>query len=86
MRSKGNAANIYYAQDDFKKFIGVNKSSSDVIDVLFDDGKPQKVLFLRDLEGTTYPMRQINHNELRLRGFNWLDAKRPKSKFDILSN
>jgi lipopolysaccharide export system protein LptA len=86
MRSKGNAANIYYALDDYKKFIGVNKSSSDVIDVLFDDGKPQKVLFLRGLEGTTYPMRQINHNDLRLRGFNWQDAKRPKSKFDILSN
>jgi hypothetical protein len=86
MRSKGNAANIYYAQDDFKKFIGVNKSSSDVIDVLFDDGKPQKVLFLRGLEGTTYPMRQINHNEIKLRGFSWLDGKRPKSKFDILSN
>ncbi len=86
MRSKGNAANIYYAQDDFKKFIGVNKSTSDIIDVLFDDGKPQKVLFLRGLEGTTYPMRQINHDELKLRGFNWQNTKRPKSKFDILSN
>ncbi|MEI6263712.1 MAG: OstA-like protein [Sphingobacteriia bacterium] len=86
MRSKGNAANIYYAQDDYKKFIGVNKSSSDIIDVLFDDGKPQRVLFLRGLEGTTYPMRQINHEELKLRGFKWQQAKRPKSKFDILSN
>jgi lipopolysaccharide export system protein LptA len=86
MRAKGNAENIYYAQDDYKKFVGVNKSSADVIDIFFDDSKPQKVLFLRNLDGTTYPMRQVNHDELRLRGFKWLSDKRPKSKFDILAN
>ncbi len=86
MRSKGNAANIYYATDDYKKFIGVNKSTADVIDIFFEDSKPQKVVFLRNLEGTTYPMRQVNHTEIRLRNFKWQIDKRPKSSFDILSN
>jgi lipopolysaccharide transport protein LptA len=86
MRAKGNAENIYYAQDDYKKMVGVNKSSADVIDIFFDDSKPKRVIFLRNLDGTTYPMRQVNHDELRLRGFKWLSDKRPKSKFDILSN
>ena len=39
-----------------------------------------------ELEGTTYPMGQVNHNELKLRGFKWLVEKRPKSKFEILTN
>lgn len=86
MRAKGNAANIYYATDDYKKFIGVNKSTAEIIDVLFDDGKPKRVIFLRNLEGTTYPMRQVNHDELKLKNFNWQSNRRPKSKFDILSN
>ena len=86
MRAKGNAENIYYAQDDYKKFVGVNKSSADVIDIFFDDNKPKRVIFLRNLDGTTYPMRQVNHDELKLRGFKWIIDKRPKSKFDILSN
>lgn len=86
MRAKGNAENIYYAQDDYKKFVGVNKSSADVIDIFFDDNKPKRVIFLRNLDGTTYPMRQVNHEELKLRGFKWIIDKRPKSKFDILSN
>ncbi|MDP1801319.1 MAG: OstA-like protein [Bacteroidota bacterium] len=86
MRAKGNAANIYYATDEQKKFIGVNKSNSDIIDVFFEDSKPQRVVFLRNLEGTTFPMRQVNHEELKLRGFNWQNNKRPKTKFDILSN
>ena len=86
MRAKGNAANIYYATDDYKKFVGVNKSTSDIIDVFFDEGKPIRVVFLRNLEGTTFPMRQVNHEELKLKNFNWQINRRPKSKFDILSN
>ncbi len=86
MRAKGNAANIYYATDDYKKFVGVNKSTADIIDVFFDDGKPKRVVFLRNLEGTSFPMRQVNHEELKLKNFNWQSNRRPKSKFDILSN
>lgn len=86
MRAKGNAENIYYAIDETKKFIGVNKSNSNIIDVFFKEGKPHRVVFLRNLIGTTYPMRQVNHEELKLRGFKIQNEKRPKTKFDILSN
>lgn len=79
LRARGNAESVYYAQDDDNRFIGVNKSSSDVIDMYFDDKKPQKIVFRNDLKGTTYPMRQVNHLELRLRGFKWLEDQRPKS-------
>ncbi len=86
MRAKGNAENVYYGIDEFKKFIGVNKSSADIIDVFFDDSKPQKVVFLRNLEGVSYPMKQVNHDEIKLKNFKWLNNKRPKTKFDILAN
>lgn len=84
MRAKGNAENVYYALDEEKNFIGVNKSSAYIIDVFFEDSKPQKVVFLRNLEGTTYPMRGTNHEELKIRGFKWNENLRPKSKFDLL--
>ena len=84
MRAKGNAENVYYATDEDKQFIGVNKSSADIIDVFFEDSKPQKVIFLRNLDGTTYPMRSTNHDELKIRGFKWLEAVRPKSKYELL--
>ncbi len=86
LRAKGNSENIYYGQDEFKKFIGVNKSNADIIDILFDEGKAKRVTFQRNLDGTMYPMRQVNHEEIRLRGFKWMDNIRPKSKYEILSN
>lgn len=86
MRAKGNAENVYYGQDEQNRFIGVSKSSSDVIDMLFDDSKPKRVSFIRGFDGISYPMRQANHEELKIRGFQWLDKIRPKTKFDILAN
>ena len=86
MRAKGNAENVYYGQDEQKRFIGVNKSTADIIDVLFDENKPKRVSFLRNLDGTMYPMHQVNHEDIKIRGFKWLDAIRPKTKFEIFAN
>lgn len=86
MYAKGYAENVYYALDDQNKFIGVNKSNSDAIKGYFKDGKPKKVVFINKVTGTMYPMLQVDHSELKLRNFHWLQAKRPKSKFDILAN
>jgi len=86
MRAKGNAENVYYGLDDFKRFTGVNKSESDIIDISFQDNKPQKVVFRNNLTGNAYPMRQVNHEDLKLRNFKWQDDRRPKSKYEILAN
>jgi hypothetical protein len=31
-------------------------------------------------------MRQVDHESIKIRGFKWLEEKRPKSKFEILTN
>ncbi|CAN5491452.1 hypothetical protein BH10BAC2_BH10BAC2_12210 [soil metagenome] len=86
MRAKGNAESIYYAQDEGSKFIGVNKATADVIDMYFEEKKPEKVIFRSNLVGTTYPMRQVNHEELKLRGFKWLEELRPKTKYELFAD
>ncbi len=86
MRAKGNAENVYYGLDDFKHFTGVNKSEAEMIDISFEDNKPQKVVFRNNLTGNAYPMRQVNHEDLKLRNFKWQEDRRPKSKFQMLVN
>lgn len=86
LRSKGNSENVYYATDEGGDFIGVNKNSSDVVEIRFADGKAKRVLLINGVDGTMYPMRQVNHEDLKLRNFRWLDDKRPKSRYDILSS
>jgi lipopolysaccharide export system protein LptA len=86
MQAKGNAENVYYGLDENKHFTGVNKSEAEMIDIEFDDSKPKKIVWRNNLTGNAYPMRQVNHEDLKLRGFKWQDEKRPKSKYDILTN
>jgi lipopolysaccharide export system protein LptA len=86
MRAKGNAENVYYGLDDFKHFTGVNKSEAEMIDISFEDNKPHKVVFRNNLAGDAFPMRQVNHEELKLRNFKWQEDRRPKSKYEMLIN
>ena len=87
LRTRGSPAeNIYYAKDDKGKFIGVNQSVSDVIEVYFAEGKAERVKLINNLTGTMFPMKQVNHKEIRVKNFTWLDELRPKTKLDILMN
>jgi lipopolysaccharide export system protein LptA len=85
IKTKGSPANqVYYAVDDNKKFIGVNQNSSDIINVYFKDGKAERIVWVNNLEGVMSPMKQVNHESIRVRKFVWLQDKRPKSKTEIL--
>ena len=86
IRTKGSAESVYYAQDEEEKFIGVNKATADVIDMYFKDKAANKIVFRNDLKGTTYPIQKIKPEELKLRGFNWQEAKRPKTKYELFAN
>ncbi|MCY7421700.1 MAG: OstA family protein [Chitinophagaceae bacterium] len=86
IRAKGSAENIYYAADDQNNYIGVNRSTCDIIDMYFLNRKPKKIVFRNNLEGTTFPMKQVSHSTMRLRGFKWLEDRRPKTKADLFGN
>lgn len=84
VRVKGRAESVYYAQDDYDRFVGMSKSTADAIDLFFDNKKAKRVKFINDFKGVTYPMRQIPSGESRLKDFNWQDSKRPKSFMELL--
>lgn len=73
----GNAESIYYAQDDDKKFIGVNRSSSGAMYILFDQKKLSQIRFEQKPEATFYPMKDVVPSKFILRGFKWLADRRP---------
>ena len=86
VHAKGNAESIYYAQDDSSKFIGANQATADVIDMYFVNKQADRVVFRSNLQGTSYPMRQVDPATMRLRNFKWLDDRRPKTKYDLFGN
>jgi lipopolysaccharide export system protein LptA len=83
VRAKGMAETIYFAMDEEDKFVGMNRATSDAIDMFFEEKKAKKVKFINDLKGVTYPIRQIPAGEDQLKGFQWKESRRPKTKFEM---
>ncbi len=85
MRTKGSAENIYFALDSKKDFIGINKSSAQIIEIDFENSEVSKVIFINQLTGRMSPMGQTPLSQFTIKGFKWLEDQRPKTKYAILS-
>ena len=84
MRAKGNAESVYYATDDNKALVGINKvTKADVIDMYFEDRKLNKVVLRNDVEGVMLPVRGTDLEDLKLRNFKWYENRRPKTKAEL---
>lgn len=83
VRANGQAESIYYIQDDDSAYTGINESKSDIMDIYFLEKELFKVVFRSSVTGTIWPMSYKSPDEMRLTGFRWLEARRPKSKYEL---
>ena len=84
MRVRGSQAeSVYYAQDADSSYVGMNRATGDVIDLYFKNNDLLKVLYVNEISGKFYPMKKIPSDQKFLKGFIWLDDKRPKNKLEL---
>jgi len=83
VRARGAAESVYLIQDKDSAFTGVNQTSSDAIDIYFDSGALHKIVLRRSVKGTVYPIKQKDPSDMQLPAFRWLDARRPKTKYEL---
>jgi lipopolysaccharide export system protein LptA len=78
------AQSIFYPRNESdSSYSGMNRCKGDVIDIFFLDNQLNKVKFINDVDGTLFPMNKIPDDQQFLKGFKWLDARRPKSKYEL---
>jgi lipopolysaccharide export system protein LptA len=83
-RVKGSPAeSIFYPQDDDSAYVGMNRSSGDVIDMYFVNKEVNKIKFINNVDGTLYPIKQIPADKKQLKNFKWQEARRPKNKLEL---
>jgi lipopolysaccharide export system protein LptA len=80
----GNAEAIYYALDKNKAYIGANKTVGSEMVLFFGNRGMDRIKFLRP-DGKITPMRKAKDNQVdyKLKGFEWIVAKRPKKLGDL---
>ena len=83
VRAAGFAECIYFIQDEDSAYTGINESKSDIMDVYFRERNLEKVVFRSSVTGTIWPIRQKSPGEMRLPEFQWLEERRPKTKYEL---
>ncbi len=79
----GNAEAIYYAQDDKRAYVGVNKTICSEMSLLFGNNKVNDIVFYNKPSGRLDPMGAVNHETFRLEGFLWQQEIRPRLFDDL---
>jgi lipopolysaccharide export system protein LptA len=82
--AKGAAESIYFIQDKDSAYTGINQTASVDMHVYFAKEDLKKIVFVRDVKGTMWPMSSKRPGEMRLKNFQWLERLRPKTKYDLL--
>jgi hypothetical protein len=83
VRVIGNAETIYYAREEDKTLIGINKARSAEMLIFLENNELSTITYIDKPEAHLYPENQLPKQELRLRNFKWLEEKRPLKKADI---
>jgi hypothetical protein len=86
IRARGNAESIYYVLDEDSAVTGINKATSDIIDMRFKNKELDRVVFISAVEGTLFPYRQATEQDRYLRGFKWRENLRPKTKYELFED
>ncbi|MGO4773522.1 OstA-like protein [Flavobacterium sp. W22_SRS_FK3] len=80
-----NTEVIYYARNDAKELVGINKSVSSKINLILENNTIETITFFKNVDGDLYPEGDLSENDLKLKGFVWRGDERIKSKDDIFS-
>ncbi len=78
----GNAITLYYLKNK-DHYSGMNKLESSKINVYLLKGKIDSITFFPKPEGKTIPLKDLTPDEAILKGFEWRESERPKSRFDL---
>ena len=83
IRVTGNGQSIYYTRNSKKQFTGVNRADCSDMMIKLAENKIESITLIKMPDATLYPIDELSPQELKLKGFTWLESLRPLSREDI---
>jgi lipopolysaccharide export system protein LptA len=78
----GNAEMYYYPRSRNRP-IGLNKTTCEEIHMWFTGGEASRVSLKPKTDGLVEPMKEVDPVKARLKGFNWMPQRRPRSRGEL---
>lgn len=84
MIAEPNASSIYFIKDEDSAYVGSSEAKSERIEVLFEKEEISSIIYRRDVEQKTTPMKDVVPSSLHLSRFSWQEKERPKTLAEFL--
>ncbi|KAA5821913.1 hypothetical protein FPF71_15510 [Algibacter amylolyticus] len=81
-----NAQSIFYARNDKQELIGIDKSKSGSISILFSEGDINEYTRFNQIDGNLFPESRFSEKEKLLKGFDWREDERPRNVDDLFKD
>lgn len=85
LKVNGNGQSVYYADDDGKGYMGVNKAICGNMAIRLVDQQVDRISFLSKPDADFIPIEGLSFESMKLEGFEWRDWERPRSQKDLLT-
>lgn len=80
-----NTETLYYLRNEKDSLIGINKTLSSSIRILFEDREIEEIYYYNNIDGKLYPEADLPPNARKLKGFNWRGEERLMKKSDLFA-
>ncbi len=78
-----NTETIYFSRNEEQELIGINKTLSSSIKILFEDKEIRDIYYYKHIDGTMTPPEEFPPNARELPGFNWRGDEQLLQKSDL---
>ncbi|TXD93316.1 OstA-like protein [Gillisia hiemivivida] len=78
-----NTETIYYSRNEENELLGINKTLSSSIKILFEDKTIRDIYYYKQVDGTLTPPEEFPSNARELPGFNWRGEEQLLEKSDL---
>lgn len=79
----GNAQTVYYVREEDSTLIGINKAIASKMNILLEDNEISTILYIDKPDAHLVPENEYPKEERKLKGFLWIEDRRPRSRHDI---
>jgi len=81
----GNAQTVYFVREDDGFLMGINVAESSGMFIRLEESDVKSINYLLQAKEIMYPETELPGDMKRLKGFNWQEIYRPKSKYDVFN-
>jgi lipopolysaccharide assembly outer membrane protein LptD (OstA) len=79
----GNSETIYYAREEDHSLIGITQVQSSDMLIFVEKNQIKSITYITEPKAKTSPEKDVSPYDLKLKGFKWIEGKRPLTKMDI---